>query len=104
MSGWAPWALKPHGTLAAYRRHNRRGEKPCRPCREAHNAYNREWMRARRRAEAEAFWRARDEAAEAAYQASAEAWRAEHEASVQRQHERAVRTLVALLAEACDAA
>ena len=28
---------KPHGTLAAYRRHYRHGEKPCESCRQAHS-------------------------------------------------------------------
>jgi hypothetical protein len=31
---WAP-ELKPCGTLAAYRRHQRRGEKSCKTCRQA---------------------------------------------------------------------
>ena len=33
MTAW--WALKPCGTAAAYRRHLRRGERPCEPCRQA---------------------------------------------------------------------
>ena len=33
--------LKPCGTLAAYRRHTRRREKPCRSCSDASNAYRR---------------------------------------------------------------
>lgn len=32
---YAPGRLKPCGTLAAYRRHGRHGEKPCQPCRQA---------------------------------------------------------------------
>jgi hypothetical protein len=32
---WDPGYLKPHGTIAAYRRHYRLGEKPCEPCRQA---------------------------------------------------------------------
>jgi hypothetical protein len=43
---------------------------------------------------------ARQAEAEEAYRASVAAWRAEHEASLRRAQERAVRTLVALLAEA----
>jgi hypothetical protein len=31
----ARWAEKPCGTLAAYRRHYRHGEKPCESCRQA---------------------------------------------------------------------
>jgi hypothetical protein len=34
--------LKPHGTLAAYRRHERAGEKPCDACREFYNRQRRE--------------------------------------------------------------
>lgn len=31
-----PWSdVRPHGTLAAYRRHYRHGEKPCESCRQA---------------------------------------------------------------------
>lgn len=33
-----PRQLQPCGTLAAYRRHARRKEKPCRACKDAHNA------------------------------------------------------------------
>jgi hypothetical protein len=82
------WNLEPCGTLAAYRRHSRRGEKPCEACRQARNADG----QARRRARAEAFWRA---LAEDDYRASA--------GMPSREQERAVRTLVALLAEALQA-
>lgn len=34
---WKPWALKPHGTVAAARRHYRRNEKPCEACLWAQN-------------------------------------------------------------------
>jgi hypothetical protein len=99
---WRPrWNLEPCGTLAAYRRHSRAGEKPCEACREARNAANR--VRTWRRAKSEAFWRAQQAQAEADYATSVEAWRAEHEESVRRQQERAVRTLVALLTEALQA-
>ena len=95
---WRPrWNLEPCGTLAAYRRHSRRGEKPCDACREARNAANR--VRTWRRAKSEAFWRARQAQAEADYATSVAQWRAEHEESVRLQQEHAVRTLVALLAE-----
>jgi hypothetical protein len=83
------WNLEPCGTLAAYRRHSRRGEKPCEACRQARNAAG----RARRRARAAAFWRAQ---AEDDYRASV--------GMPSREQERAVGTLVALLAEACRAA
>jgi hypothetical protein len=83
---WRPWwNLEPCGTPAAYRRHSRAGEKPCEACRLWRNADS----AARRRARAEAFWR---EQAEDAYRASA--------GLPSREQERAVRTLVALLAEA----
>jgi len=39
---WAPHLRKPHGTLAAYRRHFRRGEKPCPACRRANAAVQRQ--------------------------------------------------------------
>lgn len=32
----ADWQLMPHGTTAAYRRHYRRGERPCGPCEQAY--------------------------------------------------------------------
>lgn len=36
MTGPRPdWQLRPHGTPAAYRRHYRRGERPCEACRRA---------------------------------------------------------------------
>ena len=57
MSYRRPWNLEPCGTLAAYRRHSRAGEKPCEACRETRNADS----QARRRAKAEAFWRAQAE-------------------------------------------
>jgi hypothetical protein len=75
--------LEPCGTLAAYRRHSRRGEKPCEACRVARNADG----QARRRAKAEAFWRLQ---AEDACRASA--------GLPSREQERAVRALVAVLA------
>lgn len=50
-------ALKPHGTIGAYGRHMRRGEKPCDACLTAWAEYHREWhaknkdaVNARRRA------------------------------------------------------
>lgn len=39
---FGPNAIQPHGTNAAYRRHERAGEEPCRPCREARRQYNRD--------------------------------------------------------------
>jgi hypothetical protein len=39
---------QPHGTLAAYRRHQRAGEPPCDPCRAANAEYHRERYRARK--------------------------------------------------------
>lgn len=48
MSGRPWWNLEPCGTLAAFRRHTRHGEKPCQLCREAHNRDNRFRMRAAR--------------------------------------------------------
>lgn len=36
--------LKPHGTLAAHRRHQRRGEKPCAECTAAASGYHREYL------------------------------------------------------------
>jgi hypothetical protein len=42
------WNLEPCGTPAAFRRHERAGEKPCQLCREAHNVDNRYRMRAYR--------------------------------------------------------
>ena len=89
MSYRRPWNLEPCGTLAAYRRHSRAGEKPCEACRRARNADG----QARRRAAAEAFWRAR---AEDDYRASA--------GLPSRGQERDVRALVALIAEAVSRA
>jgi hypothetical protein len=37
---------KPCGTLAAYRRHQRRGEPPCDLCKAANAAYQRDYYRA----------------------------------------------------------
>jgi hypothetical protein len=73
----------------AYKRHNRNGEPPCGPC----LAFVNDAVKASqaRRGQREA---------EAAYRVSVVAWRAEHEASLRRLQERAVRQLVALLAEA----
>jgi hypothetical protein len=54
------WQLKPHGTLAAYRRHLRRGERACESCLQAGR---RSWsLRAARinAARADAYRRARD--------------------------------------------
>ena len=81
---WRPsWNLEPCGTLAAYRRHSRAGEKPCEACRVRRNADS----QARRRAKAEAFWRAQ---AEDDYRASA--------GLPSLGQERDVRALVALIA------
>jgi len=78
--------VKPCPSWPAYKRHIRDREVPCEPCRR----FVRDAVRAyRARGKAEAAWRA-----------SAAEWRAEHEASVRRLQERAVRQLVALLAEA----
>jgi len=45
---FGPIATQPHGTNAAYRRHERAGEEPCRPCREARRQYNRDRYRGTR--------------------------------------------------------
>lgn len=45
---FGPIATQPHGTNAAYRRHERAGEEPCQPCREGRAAYNRDRYRATR--------------------------------------------------------
>lgn len=87
MTGRPSWNLEPCGTHAAYLRHGRRGELACQECLEAHTAYTTAWRRAR-------VYALRREEAEVA------AWRAEHAESLRRQQERAVRMLVALLAEA----
>jgi hypothetical protein len=78
--------FKPCPSWSAYKHHIDSREVPCEPCRQFVN----DARRARRAAER----------AEAAWRASAAEWRAEHEASVRRLQERAVRQLVALLAEA----
>lgn len=44
-----PGEPQPHGTVAAYRRHRRRGEKPCEECREAENARCRVYNSTRRK-------------------------------------------------------
>lgn len=43
-------ALRPCGTVAALRRHQRRGETPCQPCRDAHSSLTRRVRRERREA------------------------------------------------------
>ena len=48
MSNRAHWNLEPHGTVAAYRRHYRRGQKPCQLCREAESADNKRRRLARK--------------------------------------------------------
>lgn len=48
-----PIATQPHGTYAAARRHERRGEKPCQACTEARRAYTRTNPEARIRRSAE---------------------------------------------------
>lgn len=47
--GGPPRKLAPHGTTAAYRRHERHGEPPCEECREAHRKFQRD-LYARRKA------------------------------------------------------
>ena len=44
-----PGEMQPCGTVAAYRRHRRRGEKPCDACREAENARSRAYNSTRRK-------------------------------------------------------
>jgi hypothetical protein len=44
--------LKPCGTLAAYRRHHRRGERVCESCRQAHNRDKADRYAARKQAAA----------------------------------------------------
>jgi hypothetical protein len=39
------WQLTPHGTLAAYRRHYRRGTQPCEACKQAKSRYNADRVR-----------------------------------------------------------
>lgn len=46
--GGPPRDPKPHGTVAAYRRHQRAQEAPCEACKAAHAAYQRELYRKRR--------------------------------------------------------
>lgn len=41
---------RPHGTLAAYRRHYRHGERPCEPCTQARARYWRDVLSPRRAA------------------------------------------------------
>lgn len=41
-------SLRPCGTLAAYRRHQRHGERICPPCRLAYNEYQRRYLQGRR--------------------------------------------------------
>lgn len=61
MTGRPWWNLEPHGTLAAFRRHERAKEAPCPACREVHNEDSKYRMRATRaRREKEA---AREQAA-----------------------------------------
>lgn len=47
-------AAEAHGTVAGYRRHRRRGEKPCEPCRLAENARSAEYSAHRRKPKAQA--------------------------------------------------
>ena len=49
--GGAPREPKPHGTMAAYRRHERAQEPPCQACKQAHAEYQRA-MYANRKARA----------------------------------------------------
>lgn len=46
--GQPPRQPKPHGTVAAYRRHERAQESPCGPCRQAWAEYQRELYRRRK--------------------------------------------------------
>ena len=46
--GGAPRKPKPHGTMAAYRRHERAQEQPCRACKDAHAEYQRALYRRRK--------------------------------------------------------
>jgi hypothetical protein len=39
---------KPHGTVAAYRRHQRAGETPCEVCKQANALYHRELYKRRK--------------------------------------------------------
>ena len=47
--GGAPRQPKPHGTMAAYRRHERAQEPPCQACKQAHAEYQRALYRRRRK-------------------------------------------------------
>lgn len=60
----SPAPSKPCGTVAAYFRHYRHGEKPCQACKEAHNAHIREKYATNAQANAErrAALRARSKA------------------------------------------
>jgi hypothetical protein len=46
--GGPPRELRPHGTRAAVRRHERAGEEPCEECRVAERARQRELYRSRK--------------------------------------------------------
>jgi len=46
------WQLRPHGTAAAYRRHHRRGEKPCESCRQFKARDMQDWKARKREAAA----------------------------------------------------
>ena len=46
--GGAPREPKPHGTMAAYRRHERAQEPPCQACKQAHAEYQRAMYRRRK--------------------------------------------------------
>jgi hypothetical protein len=48
LRGGPPRQLQPHGTVAAYRRHQRAGEPPCGPCRVAWSDYQAEQYRKRK--------------------------------------------------------
>ena len=46
--GTQPRQPKPHGTMAAYRRHERAQEPPCQACKQAHAEYQRALYRRRK--------------------------------------------------------
>lgn len=46
--GTPPRTPKPHGTMAAYRRHERNGEPACAECKKAHAEYQRGLYRKRK--------------------------------------------------------
>jgi hypothetical protein len=48
LRGGPPRQLKPHGTVAAYRRHQRADEEPCAPCKAAWSTYQNELYEARK--------------------------------------------------------